>query len=605
MSESGWNGETDGSDRGHVAQGGEQCALFQPSTTRRGKTVKSMTKDRVQVRPFEGPCFGLTLLYRGNTNRDRPSGIEGMSLRETGFDDASELMEKAQEAINQGDVSQMLDALTASGFLDGLKRRLQKQWGKSIPASEVDECVAKAVDAACEFGSKGRSIRNLGAWLWKAAANTAQRTWRLDYSHRVDFDRATEHLAGADGEDMVQEREERRREAEARRKEAIRIARGLLPKIGSGQVVDVMELLIAAAEDGLPDLPASSVSEALGISEDASRALISRGLRRFRRVAEREGVEVPDEPPGNGYRRGSRSTRMREDIRKELTELVRAAEQMSSDVGAAVKEILREGLENPLSADEIRRLLTRVVEVVKAGARKRGDARTVETLDRDADALIRRAQEARSRVSTAGEASSQTTDIGGLERELGGSDADGARVRLRSFDGISPSSVRPTPVFHERSVAVMEGFVPTREIQLWDENERLDIHLNQFQQKFGRGPRPVRTRSDHAGHDAAARYRGPRPVRDQCTREEHRGERRPESTHHRRGRYAVGREPSRCGLLSHSRGRDGSFHGGGEAESGVVEGLAAHRTRYRQGSGGRDRVTELRARLQARLARVR
>ena len=31
----------------------------------------------------------------------------------------------------------------------------------------------------------------------------------------------------------------------------------------------------------------------------------------------------------------------------------------------------------------------------------------------------------------------------------------------------------------------------TRDVELWDGNERLDIHLNQFQQKFGRGPKPV------------------------------------------------------------------------------------------------------------------
>ena len=182
---------------------------------------------------------------------------------------------------------------------------------------------------------------------------------------------------------------------------------------------------------------------------------------------------------------------MRDDMRKELAELVRAAEGMSSDVGVSVKKILREGLENPLSAEEIRGLLTRVVEVVRAGARKRGDARTVEVLDRDAEALISRAEQARSRVSIAGSASSQNAEIDGLERKPCVSESAEARVHLRSFEGISPSSVRPTPVFHERGVVVMEGFVRTREIQLWDENERLDIHLNQFQQKYGRGPKPV------------------------------------------------------------------------------------------------------------------
>ena len=219
-----------------------------------------------------------------------------MSGPRTRSDDASVLLEKAQAAINRGDVSQMLDALTASGYLDGLKRRVQKKWGGSIPASEVDECVAQAVDAACESGYRRRKIRNLGAWLWKAATNTADEIWRLDYSQRVDFDE-TMMRASAGGEDVLGEREQRRRAEETRRKEVVRIARELLPRVGSGQVVDVMELVIAAAEDGLPDLPASSIAEALGISEDASRALVSRGLRRFRRVAQQEGVEIPASLP--------------------------------------------------------------------------------------------------------------------------------------------------------------------------------------------------------------------------------------------------------------------------------------------------------------------
>ena len=42
---------------------------------------------------------------------------------------------------------------------------------------------------------------------------------------------------------------------------------------------------------------------------------------------------------------------MRDNITKGLAKLLRAAEAMSSDVGASVEEILREGLENPLSVE--------------------------------------------------------------------------------------------------------------------------------------------------------------------------------------------------------------------------------------------------------------
>jgi hypothetical protein len=70
-----------------------------------------------------------------------------------------------------------------------------------------------------------------------------------------------------------------------------------LPRIGEGQVVDVMELVIDAAAHGLPDLPAAEIADALGIGEGAARKLVSRGLQRLRREAERAGVEMPEDLP--------------------------------------------------------------------------------------------------------------------------------------------------------------------------------------------------------------------------------------------------------------------------------------------------------------------
>ena len=122
--------------------------------------------------------------------------------------------------------------------------------------------------------------------------------------------------------------------------------------------------------------------------------------------------------------------------RKELTELVRAAEEMSSDVAASVAEILREGLENPLSADEIRSLLTRVVAVVRAGATKRGDAGTVESLDRETKGLIDRAEAARARLSPAGNGSGKPVDGARPDRESGVSAITETPVQLQPFDGI-------------------------------------------------------------------------------------------------------------------------------------------------------------------------
>ena len=184
------------------------------------------------------------------------------------------------------------------------------------------------------------------------------------------------------------------------------------------------------------------------------------------------------------------STTMRDEIKSSLAELLRSAESMSSDASLTVEEILREGLENPLTAEEVRALLTRVVEAVRKGASSRGDRGTVELLDREAEDLIKRVEEVRAQLSATEAKSAPGSEVPDSGGGRDARDGNGLRIRLQSYDGIQPRAVLPTPVFHERPVAVMEGFVRTRDIELWDRNERLDIHLNQFQQKFGRGPDP-------------------------------------------------------------------------------------------------------------------
>ena len=179
---------------------------------------------------------------------------------------------------------------------------------------------------------------------------------------------------------------------------------------------------------------------------------------------------------------------MRDEVKNSLAELLRSAEEMSSDVSVTIEEILREGLENPLTPEEVRALLTRVVETVRKGATSRGEQGTVELLDREAETLIERVEEIRAQLSPGDAMGGPGSQVPEPSERREARDGNGPRLRLQSYDGIRPRAVLPTPVFHERPVAVMEGFVRTREIELWDRNERLDIHLNQFQQKFGRGP---------------------------------------------------------------------------------------------------------------------
>ena len=211
------------------------------------------------------------------------------------FDRATRLLQTAQDALNRGDVVTMLEALTASRYLDGLARRLQYKW-HSLPSSAVDDSIAHAVDAACAAASRGRRVANLAAWLYKAADYTANDRWYRDYSRREDVD-PDAVLVATDPRTVSPDPEDGSELGEEHRKHAIRVLRGLLPRVGEGQVVDVMALVIDAAEDGLPDLPSSSIAERLGISKNAARSLLSRGRKRLRRLAAQEGVGIPKDLP--------------------------------------------------------------------------------------------------------------------------------------------------------------------------------------------------------------------------------------------------------------------------------------------------------------------
>ena len=109
-------------------------ALVAPGDYRSG-TVSGALKLRLYAEPI---ADATVLLFRSETTghgdsttrtasaADRPI----MSERLAGIDDAARLLERTQEAVIRRDPIQMLEALTASRYLDGLTRRLQKQWGR-------------------------------------------------------------------------------------------------------------------------------------------------------------------------------------------------------------------------------------------------------------------------------------------------------------------------------------------------------------------------------------------------------------------------------------------------------------------------------------------
>jgi DNA-directed RNA polymerase specialized sigma24 family protein len=216
---------------------------------------------------------------------DQPKGAGGAGR---GID----LLEVARQAAAERQPERMLEALEASRFLDGLTHRLEGRWRGRLPRLEIEQCVAVAVDAAYAAVADGKPVRSLGAWIWKVAWHKCVDRWSDEYEARSSAD--PEGLSEPADEAVTEDAD---RLADYRTAEAIRLARTLLPRIGQGQIVNVMAVVIDAVEQGIADLPPAAVAEAVGLSIDAVRSLMSRGFERLAREARRAGITLPKALP--------------------------------------------------------------------------------------------------------------------------------------------------------------------------------------------------------------------------------------------------------------------------------------------------------------------
>ncbi|MCY4305807.1 MAG: hypothetical protein OXC62_13680 [Aestuariivita sp.] len=118
-----------------------------------------------------------------------------MNEKQTNTKTVKSLLNLAHKSINQGDISGVLESLAASGFLSGVKFRLQKKRGDNVLSFEIDECVAKAIDEACNAATSGHSIRNLSSWLWKTADYATRSIWKNEYGKRKKLPEDTQITA--------------------------------------------------------------------------------------------------------------------------------------------------------------------------------------------------------------------------------------------------------------------------------------------------------------------------------------------------------------------------------------------------------------------------
>jgi hypothetical protein len=152
------------------------------------------------------------------------------------------------------------------------------------------------------------------------------------------------------------------------------------------------------------------------------------------------------------------------DMGEDVEAIIEAAYVVSEDLGTEVRESLKDGLERPLDEADLRKLLTRIVTALKVRAAKKGSKTT---LDGTIEEVVEQVMRAR-------------TD-GAVKKAK-------KRVALTARLGIPCGKVFPRPMFHEKEIPMNNGWVKTTDINLWPDNERLEIHVAQFHQQHGRKP---------------------------------------------------------------------------------------------------------------------
>lgn len=201
---------------------------------------------------------------------------------------------------------QQLWDLWHDGTVDGLRRRLAAYVRRTFPFASresefADDIVSEAFDSAVRVLSEERVIRRVDAWFYKVVHLIAfKRIQEAETIHERGQDVTVALHPDLPDASAIAERDARRTELVER---ALAHATGLLPRVGTGQVREVMELFLDAVRQDVPDFPPAAIADTLDISEAQARTLLHRGLGRLRREAEREGLTLPDgfEPEPHGF----------------------------------------------------------------------------------------------------------------------------------------------------------------------------------------------------------------------------------------------------------------------------------------------------------------
>lgn len=215
-----------------------------------------------------------------------------------------EELERAKDAAASGNPEGAIAALHGGSYLKGLTIDIKNKWS-SLPGEDVEDAVAEAVQTFFFSVKDGKVVSNVGAYLWKAADNGANKVHEKRDREKTRGEKLevlhegyspSVHRESAFWRAEAENEESEERDQERSLADAVAVTRRLLPRLGQVNMQRVMAYVIEAIEEDpyLIDLPNSEIAEALGMSVDAAKQSKSRGFRQLTRIAKEEGLVAED-----------------------------------------------------------------------------------------------------------------------------------------------------------------------------------------------------------------------------------------------------------------------------------------------------------------------
>ena len=186
----------------------------------------------------------------------------------------------AMACAAEGDPWDMIAHLQRVNVLSGIKLTFRRKW-PDLPEAEIDDMVARGVDALYDKLSRGGEVANPVGYVLEVMRHEAY-DYAAGHGHTVPLDAARDSISTDDvaGAAMPDDR----------RAAALASARSIIPRLGQDSVQAVMRLIVDAVEDGRTTITTTELAAATGLTEESVRQCRSRGFRRLERIVREEGL---------------------------------------------------------------------------------------------------------------------------------------------------------------------------------------------------------------------------------------------------------------------------------------------------------------------------